>query len=438
MCRNLFSELGTLGRNNRTREGFFMKKLFVFTLSALLFFSVSAFGLVTLEYWTGFTGPDGSFMQELVDKFNEEHKDEIQVNMSTMLWADYNTKVPIALASGKGPDVGIAHVDNIRSFVSQGMLLPLDEYLEIMNMKEGDIVSSVWDAVHVDSSVYGIPLDVHPLVFYWNKDLFEEAGLDPENPPTTRDEFVEAAKLLTKDTNGDGTIDQWGTMIPVGWPNYFIWFSAFFSNGGVLFNEDLTKAAFNSPAGIDAMQFLVDLVFKHKVSPEKVQVDADIDAFKRGTCAMEFNGIWMLTDYMKVEGLNFGAGPVPQLGSERPANWAGSHTMVIYKQRKQDKERTEAAAKFISWISNHSYEWALAGQIPANISVQNSPEFQSLPYHSTIAKGAEYVVFPPFFPKYGDATGPIWEALNLTILGQKTVEQALSNAERISNEILQD
>ncbi|MGC9322898.1 MAG: extracellular solute-binding protein, partial [Kosmotogaceae bacterium] len=129
-----------------------MKKLFVFTLSALLFFSVSAFGLVTLEYWTGFTGPDGSFMQELVDKFNEEHKDEIQVNMSTMLWADYNTKVPLALASGKGPDVGIAHVDNIRSFVSQGMLLPLDEYLEIMNMKEGDIVSSVWDAVHVDSS----------------------------------------------------------------------------------------------------------------------------------------------------------------------------------------------------------------------------------------------------------------------------------------------
>jgi multiple sugar transport system substrate-binding protein len=377
-------------------------------------------------------------MQELVSKFNEEHKGEIQVNMSTMLWGDYNTKVPIALASGKGPDVGIAHVDNIRSFVSQGMLLPLDSYLAIMNMKEGDIVPSVWEAVHVDSSVYGIPLDVHPLVFYWNKELFRQAGLDPENPPATGEEFIKAAIALTKDINGDGNIDQWGSMIPVGWPNYFMWFSAFFSNGGELFNEDLTRATFNSAAGIDSMQFFVDLIFEHKVSPEKVQVDADVDAFKRGTCAMEFNGIWMLTSYQDVEGLDFGAGPVPQFGSERAANWAGSHTMVIYKQRKQDLERTEAAARFISWISNHSYEWALAGQIPANISVQNSIEFQALPYHSSIAKGAVNVVFPPFFPKYGDATGPIWEALNLALLGQKTVVQALKDAERISNEILQD
>ncbi len=214
--------------------------------------------------------------------------------------------MPIALASGKGPDVGVAAIDNLRSFVSQGMLLPLDDYLGIMGIKEGDIVSSVWDATHVNGSIYGISLDVHPLVFYWNKELFREAGLDPENPPMTREAFIEAAKALTKDTNGDGAIDQWGTMIPVGWPNYFIWFSAFFSNGGELFNEDLTKATFASPAGMDAMQFLVDLVFKYKVSPEKVQVDADIDAFKRGTCAMEFNGIWMLTNYMEVEGLEFG------------------------------------------------------------------------------------------------------------------------------------
>jgi multiple sugar transport system substrate-binding protein len=415
-----------------------MRKLLLVSLIFALLFTASVLGVVTLEYWTGFTGPDGRFMQELVSKFNEEHKGEIQVNMSTMLWGDYNTKVPIALASGKGPDVGIAHVDNIRSFVSQGMLLPLDSYLAIMNMKEGDIVPSVWEAVHVDSSVYGIPLDVHPLVFYWNKELFRQAGLDPENPPATGEEFIKAAIALTKDINGDGNIDQWGSMIPVGWPNYFMWFSAFFSNGGELFNEDLTRATFNSAAGIDSMQFFVDLIFEHKVSPEKVQVDADVDAFKRGTCAMEFNGIWMLTSYQDVEGLDFGAGPVPQFGSERAANWAGSHTMVIYKQRKQDLERTEAAARFISWISNHSYEWALAGQIPANISVQNSIEFQALPYHSSIAKGAVNVVFPPFFPKYGDATGPIWEALNLALLGQKTVVQALKDAERISNEILQD
>jgi len=415
-----------------------MQKAFLLLLLVVGMLSTLVISEITLEYWTGFTGPDGKFMQELVNQFNKEHDGQIKVNMSVMLWDDYYTKLPISLASGKGPDVGIAHIDSITGLINQGMLLPLDIYEDTMNIKEGDIVAPVWKAVHNDGKLYAVPLDVHPLTFYWNKKLFKEAGLDPEKPPTNREEFIQYAKALTRDTDGDGEIDQWGTMIPVGWPNYFIWYSVFFSNGGKLFNDDITEAAYNSPEGRDAMQFLVDLVYKYKVSPEKVQVDADVDAFKRGECAMEFNGIWMLTSYIDVEGLEFGAGQIPQLGLKRPAEWAGSHTMVIFKKRKKDWDKIEAAAKFISWISNHSIEWAKAGQIPANISVINSEEFQSLPYHSNIAKGIENVVFPPFFDRYGDATGPIWEALNLTILGQKPVEQALSDAEEITNEILQE
>jgi multiple sugar transport system substrate-binding protein len=70
---------------------------------------------------------------------------------------------------------------------------------------------------------------------------------------------------------------------------------------------------------VDAMQFMVDLIYKEKVSPENVQVDADVEAFKRGTCVMEFNAIWMVTGYSDVKELDFGAAPIPQLGSKKPA-----------------------------------------------------------------------------------------------------------------------
>ncbi|HPE67698.1 MAG TPA: ABC transporter substrate-binding protein [Thermotogota bacterium] len=413
-----------------------MKKMLLVLALATVFSMLTLAAAVTLEYWNGFTGPDGRFMQGMVDRFNAEHEGEIQVNMSTMLWGDYWTKLPIALASGKGPDVGVIPVDNLKNIAGQGMLIPLDAYLGKMGLGAGDIVPSLWNAAQVDGEQYAIPLDTHPLTFYWNKELFRQAGLDPENPPRTRQEFLDAAKKLTKDLDGDGKIDQWGTMIPVGWPNFFIWYSIFFSNEGVLFNEENTQALFGSSEGLDAMQFLVDLVYTYKVSPENVQVDADVDAFKRGQVAMEFNGIWMLTGYLDVEGLDFGAGPVPQLGSEKPAQWGGSHTMSIFKQRKPDQAKLDAAATFIGWISNHSSDWGKAGQVPANLSVQQSAEFLSLPHMETIAKGASTVTFPPFFPLYNDATGPIWEALNLAILNQKTVEQAMQDAVSISNEIL--
>lgn len=414
-----------------------MKKI----LLALLFvamLAVMSTAEIVLEYWTGFTGPDGRFMQLLVDRFNQEYAGQIKVNMSTMLWGDYYTKLPISLASAMGPDVGIVHIDSIRNIADQGMIIPLDDYLDVMDIEVGDIVPSVWEAAQVEGLQYGVPLDIHPLTFYWNKDLFAEAGLDPENPPNSREEFLEAARLLTKDTTGDGRIDQWGTMIPIGWPNYFLWFSIFYSNEGVLFNEDNTEPLFGSPEGIDTMQFLVDLIYKHEVSPRNVEVDAPVDAFKRGELAMEFNGIWMLTGFMDVEDLNFGAGPIPQLGSEVPAQWGGSHTMTIFRQRRPDSAKINAAATFIGWISEHSFEWASAGQIPASIIAQQSEEFQNLPHMASIAAGAGNTVFPPFFALYGDATGPIWEALNLAILGQKTVEQALRDAVNISLQVLQE
>lgn len=436
---------------NYTEEVHTMKKSSLILLSLLLVVTAASAPLfaggqeevdpdvgIEIDYWNIFTGPDGAYMEELVDRFNEEHEGRVRVNTDVMPAGDFYTQLPVAMQGDVGPDVAIVHIDELQGVIQQGLIQPLDEFAGDLDIDPGDIVGPVWEASHHDGSLYAVPLDVHPLVFYWNKDLFEAAGLDPERPPRDRAELIEFAEILTQDTNDDGDIDQWGTMIPVEWPNFFIWYSAFYSNGGQMFSDDLREARYNSPEGRDALQFLVDLVHEYEVSPPNVEVDANVDAFQRGTLAMEFNGIWMMGAYDGIDELNYGAAPVPQLGSERPAQWAGSHTIVMTQQRSPDPARQEAAATFVRWLSEQSLEWANAGQIPARVSLHSDPDFLQIPHMELLASGVENVAFPDFFPQYGPATGPVWEAINLALIGDQSVEQALDEAESVTNEILQE
>lgn len=408
------------------------------TLGILCLFSLSAFAApVVLEYWTIFTGPDGQTMQALVDQFNEEHKGKTEVRMSIMPGGNFYESILTAVISGRAPDVAIMHMDRLPEFAAQGILLELDEYTAALGLDGSQYVEPVWNGGVLDGKRYAIPLDAHPLVMYWNKDIFAAAGLDPEAPPMDRESFIEITKLLTKDTNGDGTIDQWGTQLSVGWPNFQYWYSILFQNGGELFNQDNTKAIFNSPEAVDALQYLVDLIYVEKVSPTNVQVDADVEAFKRGEVAIEFNGIWMLNGYREHPGLNFGAGMVPQWGAETPAVWGGSHQFVIPRQRRVDRNQVNASLEFIKWIGDHSLEWGLGGQLPAKLSVLNGEEFLSDPHLGSIAKSAPYIAFPhTFFLKYGEATGPAWDAINKAFLGEMTPQEALDEAVDLANRIL--
>lgn len=391
---------------------------------------------VTLDYWTGFTGPDGATMQKLVDQFNQEHEGKITVNMSIMPWDSFYEKIVAAVISGKAPDVAIMHLDRMAEFASGGVLLPLDDLIGELGLDGSDYIEAVWSCGVWQGKRYSIPLDAHPTVMYWNKTLFEEAGLDPESPPTDRESFLAITKALTKDTTGDGKIDQWGTMFSVGWPNFHYWYSLFYQNGGVLFDETNTKSTYNSDAGLDALQFFVDCIYEHKVSPQNVQVDSEHEAFKRGELGITFNGIWMLSDYRNQPNLEFGAGPVPQWGSERQAVWAGSHQFVLPKQRSADAAKTSAAVNFVKWIGDHSLEWGFGGQLPAKLSVLRGDEFGQDPYFGNIAKMETYIYFPPPFPKYGEAVGPIWDAINAAVLGASSPQDALARAADLSDKIL--
>jgi hypothetical protein len=125
-------------------------------------------------------------MQDLVDRFNAEH-DGIAVKMTTMEWADFHAKLPAALTSGQGPHIAIQHLDSLPTSAARGLLLPLDDLAEDLALTADDFIRPVWDAGIYDGARYGIPLDVHPLGFFFNTAVMADAGLDPDDPPMDRE-----------------------------------------------------------------------------------------------------------------------------------------------------------------------------------------------------------------------------------------------------------
>jgi multiple sugar transport system substrate-binding protein len=153
---------------------------------------------------------------------------------------------------------------------------------------------------------------------------------------------------------------------------------------------------------------------------------------------MTWDGIWMLNEWAKVEGLEWGAAPVPQIGSE-PGVWASSHQLTVMRQAKPDDNKLHASRQFLAYLSENSLEWAKSGQIPARNSVRESGDFEALEVQNTLAQQLDYVVFPPTVPGIGDVTAPTFEqAVNTVVLGKAKPKEALDDAAKKADAILED
>lgn len=384
---------------------------------------------VELAFWNGFTGGDGPIMREMADTFSADQAN-IDVKMTTMEWADYYQKVPSAVTTGNGPDVGIMHVDSLATNAARGVIQPLDDVAEALGFQESDFAAEVWNAGMYDGARYGIPLDVHPLGMFYNKTVLEQAGLDPENPPQTADDYMAALAEL----KAAGIQGHWAT--PFQFTGAFQFQSLLWQFGGDLFNEDTTEATFNSDAGVEALTWLRSLV-DQGYSPSDVGQDADSIAFQNGQAAFCWNGIWAMNSYAEVSGLEWGAAPLPQIGDQAGA-WAGSHQFVIMKQRRPDENKLEAAKVFINEISQKSLEWAGGGQVPARKEVREGSDFAALEVQSTLAQQVDALRFPPPVAGVGDALAPMNEAVNLAVLGKTDPKAALDDAASQAAKILEE
>lgn len=383
----------------------------------------AACGPVELQYWNPFTGPDGPFMGELVDAFNAS-QDNVTVTMTTQ--SEYYTQLSTAAASNTLPDVAIVHADQVATQAFRNVLRPIDDVVTAAGIEGSNFPEEVWNAGQVGDHRYSIPLDIHPMTMFYNADLLSAAGFDAA--PTTGEEFAAVADAVTDGTNN-------GFMITSGFPIRQIFEMLLYQYGGTSFNEDGTEAAWNSDAGAQAMNWLLDA--QKKWSQPNLEVDAELNAFKGGTVGLIWNGIWQTTN-VTGSGVEFDgrATAVPQIGPQM-AVWAGSHQLTLPTQAEVDPCKDAGAAQFISYLLDNSVTWAQAGQLPANNAVRASDEFMAIEPQASIATVADSVFFPPSVPGITDAYAPLDEAVAALMAGTATdVQASLDDAANRANQIL--
>lgn len=366
-------------------------------------------------FWTPFSGSDGPFMKQIVDKYNAS-QDAYKIKFVIQPNAEYYKQVDVALSTGKDrPDLMIMHLDQIPTYMSKGQLQPMDEIATAAGIKKEDYIEAAINYATIENKWYGIPLDIHPLVMYYNKDLFEQAGITA--PPTNRQEFDAAVEKLTNKEKG-----TYGYVLPTLWPQQFIFPTLVWQNGGELWNG--TDVAYNSPEAVEMVKWMRGLVEKG-VSPGDVQQDGENTLFLQGKNAIQFNGPWMKSQFEEA-GLNFGIAPVPQIGKAKNAVFAGSHNFVIPKGV-TDPKVLAGIGDFLKYVSSNSLEWANSGQAVAAKPVLESAEFKALS-HSSIAESFDHVQFAPNVLDWATISNPIWGELSNALLGKKDAQKAMDDA----------
>jgi multiple sugar transport system substrate-binding protein len=378
---------------------------------------------VTLAYWTPFTGPDGPFMNQLVQNFNTANPN-IKVTETDM--ADYVTQYGTAAASDTLPDVAIVNEDQVATQVFRNVLRPMDDVIAQTGLKKDDFPAVAWGAGTIAGKQYAVPLSFVAMTMYYNADLFKAAGI--ANPPKTAADFAAAAAAITKGDNN-------GFIITTGFPVQQIFQMLLHQYGGTEFNADGTKATWNSPAGVKALQWMVDA--QKKYSKPNLEVDADLNAFKAGTVGMIWNGSWQIPN-VTGSGVEFDGQPTapPQIG-DQPAVWAGGPLLTLPVHKKgYDKCKDTASAMLIKYLEDNAAEWAKAGNIPASKTARNSDAFKALP-QSALAPALDNPIFPPAIPGISDAFGPLGEAIGAIMAGTNTdIQKALDDSANRADQIL--
>ena len=386
-----------------------------------------------IGYWNGFSGPDGEFMTQLVDKFNEQNEQGVQVNMTIQPAGEYYNTINAASASKTLPDVLQVHLDQIATQVVRGTIRPMpEELLSDLGISADDYPEAVWNGTEYNGERYALPLDIHPLVMWYNRDDWSAAGLeDPAGRTLTADEYEAALTALSEE--GD---DKVAWSVTTGFPITWMFEILLYQFGGDRYNEDGTEVAFNSEAGVQALTYLKEA--QDSFSRANLPVDAGVTAFKQGQSDTEWNGTWQLSN-LTGEGFQAGWGaPLPNIGGNYAVT-AGSHTLALGATAAEDTTKTAAAACFIGYLSTNSLEWVTgAGHIPANTKVRESSEFQALEPQASYALMADAAVFPPTIPGITDALAPLDQAVQAVMAGQMTdIQAALNDAAAQGNQILE-
>jgi multiple sugar transport system substrate-binding protein len=415
----------------------------IFCLAAC-FSSTVAFGApIEVTYWDFLGGGDGVRNKQIVEDFNKSQND-IHVNESTLTWGEpFYTKVHTAVVAGQTPDVMTYHLSHFAAGILAKDLRPFTtEELEAAGLKASDFQKSLVDrSLEISKryansdQLFGVPLDTHTLVLYYNKTALQKAGsLGPDGTPTGMDGY-EAFTAMLK------TVKDKTHLIPCSENIYSedpaslwrLWYTFFKQQGGDFLKDGKLSFDDLTVQGTKSLQQIADWA-KDGLIPKNTGYQSMVALFSAGRAAFMINGNWevpTMVDLKKNGKLPFeyGVAALPKFFATQQT-WADSHQFAIPNNDKNPPtpEKVAAALKFIAFFVKQ-VTWAGGGHIPAYLPVQESDAYKQMvpnnEYSAQAAKNVEYEPILPIFGVGGPTFAPISNFLVPAVNGQLPVDQGM-------------
>ena len=304
---------------------------------------------IRLSTWAGVE--EAAELQELLDEINASQGHYQIIHEPAP--ADYYTKIQTTLAGGTAADLMWLSQEFIAGFSDQGALLDVTDCIVASDNPAADLddyFPEIIKTAQLNGRTFGLPWIAQPVVLYFNRGLFDAAGLDYPNMDWTWDELEAAAAGLTADTDGDGTNDQWGFALN-GWPppQMFVW-----QAGGEVITSDRSESPVDSPEAIQGFQFYADLIYDDVHTPPEaiLQEQGFGEMFKAGKIAMFMGGA--ADDLDRVDGLDVGLVAVPA-GPGGRATFAWNASTVVFAAT----ENPELACEALIALTDAIHHWKI-------------------------------------------------------------------------------
>lgn len=360
----------------------------------------------------------------IVDAFEAEHEG-VTVEVTTLPYDQYGQVLDTDLAAGTVADVFDIEYANYARYQSLDVLAPIAvEAPEAYR-------PSLLESYQTDGEQYALPSSFSNVVLYYNADLFDAAGLDYPTSDWTWEDEQAAAEALT-----DAAAGVWGDHQPVSFHEFY---KTLVQNGASFLNEDGTAVAFNTPAGIEAAEWLVGKSGTVMPTIEQGQGSPDFDTnlFLEGKLGMMHSGIWI---FGALADADFAWDIAVEPGSAQQASATFSNAVGV----SADSEHAEAASAFAQFLTSSdvmvetrlaagwelppiSDEAQLAGYLEQGAPANRQAVFDSL----------EQIALPPVVAEgQTEMQDIITEELIAAQSGQQSVEDALANAEQRINEVI--
>lgn len=376
-------------------------------------------GKQTVTWWV--PNWDEAVARELAAEFEAVNED-IQVDIVITTWDTMENKIRVALMTKDAPDVITELESRVQSYAAQSLLENLDSFYDDQ-MPTDDFITSALEINTHEDSLYGVPFRHDGSGILYNKGMFREAGLDPEQFPLTWDELLAASDKLTRDSNGDGKTDQYAMAWPLGNQANAVtrYTQLLFSEEGDIYNGDATQSLLNQPEAVEALKKMTD-TFKTGMAPRSsMELDNTSlrDLFINEKIALYIGGQFDIEPIQENNpSIELGTAVIP--GPDGMGVTTADGFSLIVPESAKHKE---AARKLIHFIAQPENMGQLTATFPGRKSALELPEFNDpllKPFSDQLERGQT----KPNHKNWTQIEKIIYRYLQLVVLENMDVQEA--------------